>query len=371
MSEIHTHFGWLVSPYSAKTRSYLAYKEIPFSDIEPNVIQLFRTIKGAVGRVIMPTVRLSDGRWLQDSSLIIDHFEAEAGEPSVHPTGHAQRLASYLLEVFADEWLPMAALHYRWNIEENARFAIKDFARSGIPFLPSWLGQKIVARFADRMRGYLPVLGVDEGTIPGVEEMVATTIRALDRQLERTPYILGGRPCLGDFALFGPLWAHLYRDPGSRSLFDDAVHVRRWMDALREGAKAEDPFLPDDVVPDCLDALFACALEDQWRWIETLVAAIDSYCDAHPDAKRVPRALGAADFMLRSRPGKNRKLVTFVQWKAQRARQAYEAADGAADPWMRRVLGLDPGADVSQRLTHIRNPLVLKNFKPVLARRTP
>lgn len=371
MSEKHSHFGWLVSPYSAKTRSYLSYKKVPFSDIEPNVIRLFRTIKGAVGRVIMPTVRLSDGRWLQDSSLIIDHFEAEAGASSVHPTGATQRLASYLLEVFADEWLPMAALHYRWNIEENARFAIKDFARSGIPFLPSWLGQKIVAPFADRMRGYLPVLGVDEGTIPGVEEMVATTIGALDRQLEQTPYILGGRPCLGDFALFGPLWAHLYRDPGSRSLFDDAPNVRRWMDALREGAKAEGPFLPNDEVPDSLDALFACVLEDQWAWIETLVKAIDAYCDAHPEAKRVPRALGEADFMLCNRPGKSRKLVTFVQWKAQRARQAYDAAGGAADPWMRRVLGLDGNVDMSSRIMPIRNPLVLKNFKPVLARCAP
>ena len=367
MSKQHSHFGWLVSPYSAKTRSYLLYKEVSFSDIEPNVIQLFRTIKGAVGRVIMPTVRLSHGQWLQDSSVIIDHFESETDAPSVHPPGHGQRVASYLLEAFADEWLPMAALHYRWNIQENTRFAIQDFARSGIPFLPSWLGQKMVAPFADRMRGYLPVLGVDEGTIPAVEETATITIRALNQQLEQTPYLLGGRPCLGDFALYGPLWAHLYRDPGSRTLFDDAPHVRRWMDALGNGAKAEGPFLPHDEVPESLDTLFACILEDQWAWIETLVKAIDAYCDAHPDAKRVPRALGEADFMLRGRPGNNRKLVTFVQWKAQRARQAYDAAGGAADPWMRRVLGLDPDADVSGRIVPIRNPLVLRDFKPVLA----
>jgi glutathione S-transferase len=367
MADVHSHFGWLVSPYSAKTRSYLSYRKIPFQDIEPTVVQLIRVIQPAVGRVIMPTVRLSDGDWLQDSSAIIDHFESAVANPVVHPAGATQRLASYLLEAFADEWLPMADLHYRWNVPENTRFALKDFARSGIPWLPSWLGQRIVGRFAERMRSYLPVLGVDQTTIPGVEETVKTTINALDRQLEQTPYILGGRPCLGDFALFGPLWAHLYRDPASRSLFDEAVHVRRWMDALRNGAEAEGPFLADDEVPEALDALFGCVLEDQWRWVETLVAAVDAYCDANPGATRVPRALGVADFVIRDRAG-SRKLVTFVQWKAQRARDAYEECNGKSDPWIRRVLGLAADSDVSRRISVIRNPLILKDFKPVLAR---
>ena len=61
-------FGWLVSPYTAKVRAHLAYKRIPFVDASPSAAQLNFVIKPAVGRMIMPTVRLSDGSWRQDSA---------------------------------------------------------------------------------------------------------------------------------------------------------------------------------------------------------------------------------------------------------------------------------------------------------------
>ena len=65
-------YGWPVSPYTQKVRSYLLTRGIPFEDIQPAAPTLFRTIKGAVGKSIMPTVQLDDGQWLQDSSIIID-----------------------------------------------------------------------------------------------------------------------------------------------------------------------------------------------------------------------------------------------------------------------------------------------------------
>ena len=77
----------------------------------------------------MPTVQLPDGTWLQDSSRILDHFGAQPGFPPLMPPGPTQRLASTLLEVFDDEWLPMAALHYRWSLPENHRFAPKPTGR--------------------------------------------------------------------------------------------------------------------------------------------------------------------------------------------------------------------------------------------------
>jgi hypothetical protein len=84
------HFGWQVSPYSAKTRSYLKYIDHDFEDVEPTVFTLAGSIKKAVGRPIMPTMHLSDGRWLQDSSTIIDHFEAEDRYASIQPPGRLQ-----------------------------------------------------------------------------------------------------------------------------------------------------------------------------------------------------------------------------------------------------------------------------------------
>jgi glutathione S-transferase len=357
------HFGWLVSPYSAKTRSYLKYIEHDFDDVEPTVLTLAGSIRKAVGRPIMPTVRLKDGRWLQDSSAIIDHYEHAGTYPSIDPPGRLQKFAVALLEVFADEWLPMVALHYRWHVAQNEQFALNEFARSGIPWLPRFLGKQAIKSFAAKMKGYLPVVGVCDATISGVEETAQLTIATLEKQLSCTRFVLGNRPCTADFSLYGPLWAHLYRDPGSRYLFDEAPHVVRWMEELTQGVKSVGDFLPDDDVPASLDALFECALTDQWSWIRTLCAAIETYCSANPDASRVPRALGEAPFVVRGLRGQ-RKLVTFVQWKAQRAISVYDAK--TAVPWIRRVLKLPNNALAGEVIPNIRFPFDLKAFKTVL-----
>jgi glutathione S-transferase len=368
MAPAPVHYGWLVSPYSAKTRSYLKHRGLDVRDVEPSVFQMMGTIQRSVGRVIMPTVHLADGTWLQDSSVIIDHFEAAAPEPTILPPGPTQRLAASLLEVFADEWLPMAALYYRWSIPENVAFAKTDFARSGLPWVPRFIGRRFIAPFADKMKSYLEVLGIDEMTSPGVVETAGLVLRTLEEHLAESPYLFGGRPSLGDFSLFGPLWAHLYRDPGSRFLFDETPHVRRWFDDLLAGAPPRGDFMANDQVASALEPLFACVLTEQWPWIQTLVAAIDDYCAQHPSALRVPRALGEAEFEVQGRVGR-RKLITFVQWKAQRARDAYVAAAGSADPWLRRVLGTSADADVSARITPMDNRLILREFKPVLEAR--
>ena len=358
------HYGWLVSPYTAKTRSYLQYIKVEFVDIAPTTWDLYRKIKPKVGKFIMPTMELDNGTWLQDSSVIIDHFDNQNCFPSIHPQGATQALASYLLEVFADEWLPMAALHYRWNIAGNKSFATDEFARYGFPMLPRFVGRKLVGSIAQRMQSYLPILGVTEKTYAGVEETVSLVLDCLEAVLSEQHYIMGGRPCLGDFSLFAPLWAHLYRDPYSTYLFDGKPNVVRWMKALRSNPVEQGPFLSDDAVPAKLDPLFRCIFVDQWLWIKKLVRHIDVYCERNLQAKRVPRALGFDTFSIRGLV-EQRKLITFVQWKAQRAETAYLDANGLADQWLERVLE-ETDLSAQNCIPTIQNPFELKNFAAVL-----
>jgi len=357
------HYSWLVSPYSAKTRACMRYQQVPFEDIQPSALQLYGRIRRSVGRMVMPTVELDDGTWLQDSSDIIDHFEAHTAAPSITPPHASTALASSLLEVFGDEWLPMAALHYRWNRPDNAAFALNEFADNGLPWLPRPLGRRLIRPIAQRMQGYLPILGVVPHTIPGLERTTQATIAAIEATLTDRPFVFGGRPSLGDFALYGPLWAHLFRDPSSRTLFDDAPHTVDWMQRLTQGATAEGPF--EDTVPHTLDPLFQAIVTDQLAWNRTLIAAIDHWCADHPNAHRVPRALGLAPFILGGCAGE-RKLITFVQYKAQRSRDAYEVDSVACDAWLSRYTEGSPAEVVPS----IANPFVRVDFKTVLATRT-
>jgi len=365
MSKVMQHYGWWVSPYSAKTRSYLRFKQFPFEDITPSGFRLKLSIERNVGRAIMPTVRLPDGTWLQDSSDIIDTLEGLHPEPTIVPPGPTQRLVSHLAELHGDEWLCMCALHYRWHIPENADFAMAEFARSGLPGLPVWIGKRLVAPAARKMQSYLPALGVREATIPGLERFTEQLISDLERHFSEHAFLLGGRPCLGDFAFFGPLWAHLFRDPGSRFLFREAPKVQAWMERLRTPSSAAGSFLPNDEVPATLTPIFRRMFADQMVWVETLRTAIDDWCAAHPDATRVPRALGVAPFHIGSCGGE-RKLATFTQWKAQRPWSTYQNASGQEQTtmaaWIEEISANNPFE------TPIRNPFVRRHFKTVLAK---
>lgn len=360
------HFGWPVSPYSAKTRAYLRFKGLRFEDRRPHALQLFTTIRRAVGRAVMPTVRRPDGTWLQDSSEIIDALEATHPEPSVTPAGPTQRVAALLLELHGDEWLPMVAMHFRWNYPENRRFAEDEFARYGLPGAPLLLARRVTEPVARRMRSYLPVLGVTPATEAAIERFTADLVRHLDAHLSSHDYLLGGRPCIGDFALYGPLWAHVYRDPASRFMFDTAPAVRAWFERLERPSPTPGAFAPGDRVPETLDPIFRTLFDEQWPFLGALVEHIDRWCADNPGATRVPRALGSAGFSVAGQPGE-RRLVTFQQWMLQRPLEAYAALTDderrGVDAWLDRI-GAAGALDLP-----IAHPFERREFKMQL--RTP
>jgi len=356
-----THYGWDCSPYSAKTRSYLTWAGIDFDDVHPQAWGLFRTVKSAVGRPIMPTVRFADGHWQQDSSAIIDEVEATRDGPSIHPVGPRQRLTSYLFELHADEWMPTVHMHTRWNRPGNAEFALSEFAREGFPWMPAGLAKALIRPVRDKMAGYRPLLGISTDTTPGIERFAHDLLERLNDHFTEHPYLLGTRPCLGDFSLFGPLWAHLYRDPASTELFRNHTATVAWMERLLAPPGEPGDFLADDAIPATLEPILRTLFEEQMTWCRTLVQAINAWCAANPGATRVPRSLGDAPFVVGGAEG-SRRLITATQWKLQRVLDAHAAlseADAAtAEAWLDSLGG---------SLPRVAHPFVRDGFKMVLA----
>ena len=77
-------------------------------------------------------------------------------------------LAASLLELHADEWLPMVALHYRWNTG-NADWAVSEFGRCAFPMLPSLIASRLAQPVADRMRALCRVHGAVSPALAGIE----------------------------------------------------------------------------------------------------------------------------------------------------------------------------------------------------------
>src|SRR5271169_5417850 len=103
MSNVHRIFGVEMSPYSIKVRSYFRYKGIPHQWIVRSMETQPEYQKYAK-LPIVPLVVTPGGEGIQDSTPIIERFEAEHPEPSVHPSDPVSAFVSTLLEEFGDEW---------------------------------------------------------------------------------------------------------------------------------------------------------------------------------------------------------------------------------------------------------------------------
>ncbi|MEO1730312.1 MAG: glutathione S-transferase family protein [Pseudomonadota bacterium] len=296
------------SLYTGRARSYFIKAGIPYREIPPSDPHYLSTILPlAGGRIGLPTIELPDGRVIRDGAAIIDHFEDESGH-TFSPATPKQRFFSRLFDAIGAEGLLRPAMHYRWNFEEeNLNYLLFHF-RMLAP--PGPAGEEMAAKSANAMRRATVGFGVTEETVPVVEEVYEEQLAAINAHFAAYPYLLGGRPCIGDFGLYAPMFAHLGRDPKPLSImFDRALSAYRWVERMGretsdvvEFQNREETYLPDDAIPDTLiDLLKAMAVDFV---PETLAAAdaINAWLAEQNDLPALTpskRAAGTASFDLR------------------------------------------------------------------------
>lgn len=357
----HQLLGAECSLYTGKVRSYLRYKAIPFieqaasRDVYQNVI-IPRT-----GVRMIPVLISDDDVAVQDTTEIIDFLEQRYPESSVYPATPLQKLVALLFEVYGDEWLVIPAMHYRWNYDENREFCFSEFGRLSAPELSPdeqyEVGKKVAVPFA----GALPRLGIDENTVTGVEQSYLAFLRDFDAHLAEQDFLLGSRPSIGDFGLYGPLYAHLYRDPASgRFMQEKAPRVAAWVERMRDPDPRSGDFHSDDRVPASLEPLLQRMFAEQGPVLSRTIAAVAEW--GVDNDGEIPRAIGRVEFEIGGCRGE-RGIFPFNQWMWQRARDHYHELEGQpreqADALLERVGGLDlVQAPIPVRVERENNRLV-------------
>ena len=176
-----------------------------------------------VGWPVIPVLVLPDQpgvqggpRYIQDTSDIIDELERLHPTPSVLPAAAEQRLACYLAELLADQWLNLPAMYYRWLFPEQRPFLENEW---GAMMAPEALPAERLAAARQSMKQFANAatsLGATADTAAAIESSFETLLDLLSAHfLDGHEYLLGATPTLADFAMMGPLYAHLLRDPVS------------------------------------------------------------------------------------------------------------------------------------------------------------
>ena len=238
--------GLTRSYFTRKVTGYLDYTDRPWR-LEPCPPNAHPEAEAAGWTGGIPVVTTPDGDVMWDSTSIIEHLDlATAADRRVLPDDPTLRFLAHLLDDFSDEWFYRPAVGSRWSYPANTEPAGWQIAEelSAVAGMPGGIVRSLVV---ETMTASLPRLGVTPENIDTwMAEVLVPWLTVLQAHLGEG-YLLGDRPSLADFAVFGANEAHFVADVYCRELADEhgpavVAHTHRllmpqrqtfgdWMDA--------------------------------------------------------------------------------------------------------------------------------------------
>lgn len=353
-------YGAKISLYTGKVRSYLINKNIPYEEVTASIKVYKKIIIPKTGVRFIPVVETPEGEFIQDTTIIIDELEKRFSDNSISPRGPKQRLIARLFELIADEWLLIPAMHYRWN-KDQENYIYQEFGKTALPGWPSFVQRYLGKKVGSKFRGFVEKLGINTNTIPAIENWYENQfLTELDQHFAEHSYLLGGRACIGDFALMGPLYAHLYLDPESGKLMRQiAPNVCNWIERMNSVATPGE-WLDGDEVPDSLLRTLEPILRDITPLYVSIVNETSQWRETNP-SQPIPRVIGKHDFNIGDAHGE-RLILPFSQWKLQRLQQVLQesASDerDTIDNWLDTIGGKELlYIDIKNPLKRVNNKL--------------
>jgi len=231
--------GAFGSPYSRKMRAVLRYRRIPFTWI----------IRGSKDDVAIPAVPVAlipvivftgeSGKAdeaMVDSTFQIKRLEKEFTERSLVPRDPALAFLQELIEDYGDEWLTKPMFHYRWNYAPDIHKASHLLPLDRNFNLSAEELQKFSRFIAERQIGRIGVVGSNDVTKPVIEDSYRRLLGLLDAHLVAGHrFLMGARPGVGDFGLFGQLTQLTQFDPTPAAIaVTEAPRVASWVSNLED-----------------------------------------------------------------------------------------------------------------------------------------
>ncbi|MDX2165480.1 MAG: glutathione S-transferase family protein [Deltaproteobacteria bacterium] len=346
-------YGSDVSYFTAKVRPALRYKRVPYVELLATPEAYRDVIIPRTGLAFIPVVVTDRDETLQDTSAILDALEERFPQPPLYPSDPVLRVIAYLVELYADEFLVLPALHYRWSFARSVAKARADFAATN--------GDVAMAnQFADRISGSIGFVGVAPASIPAIEAHTADLLARLSRHFAQHPYLLGGRPSLADHALMGPLYAHLYLDavPGDL-LREQAPAVCHWIQRTNcPDPDARGEWAPYAELAPTLRPLLELIGQDAVPVLCDTVREVETWAATRPAGTvEPPRIVGGHATHLRGVEF-NRYTSPYTLWMVQRPLDAYRALSAAdratvdaalAGSGCEKLLSLQPSLRLGKR----------------------
>lgn len=322
MLKVH---GLDLSYFTGKLEAYLRGKQIPYELIEMDTADFKRCGK-ATGVAQMPQVEWTNGQWLSDTTLIIEFLEKLTPQTTVMPQNSSMRFIAQLLEDFGDEWLWRPALYYRWAHAQDARLMSHRLADGMMRDVPLPFFMRRWAILNRQRFHFLWLDGVRSNTAKRIEAHYLETLNALESVLKKTPFLLGQRPTLADYGMYGSMFRHFFCDPTpARMMRMQAPAVHEWVARMWN----TDLHTFNDIA-------FATEISEEIQpLIEIVCQEFLPYMQANEDA-----VLAQEKHFKFNSKGTAFKLPTqrYRAWRYQRLRQRYQLLDRQTQDYLNTCL---------------------------------
>jgi glutathione S-transferase len=259
--------GLTPSYFTRKVTGYLDYKQLRWR--LRGSLGLHRAARAAGWNGGIPVVETPTDGLIWDSTAVILHLEHRHPTPSIRPPDPALAFLGWVIEDFSDEWLYRHAVGARWLFPENATTGSWDIAREGA--VETGFGLVATRALASAaMTACLPRLGVTPENIQAwLDDSLLPWQRLLGAHARLHGWVLGGRPSIADFALFGANVAHFVGDPlcaeWTEAAAPDVVAYTLRMETPTEQSYGD--WLEVRALPDTLLALLAETGRHYLPWV--------------------------------------------------------------------------------------------------------
>jgi glutathione S-transferase len=226
---------YAVSPFSEKIRKIFAHKKVSWRSVEQPVIMpkpKLVPLTGGYRRI--PVLQIGAEVWC-DTGIIFRKIDELYPEPAIYPDG---------LSAAADTMNQWADRRLFWSTTPVI------FEKMSVP-------KEFIEDRSRMMEG--ANFGAIVRTAPDSRNQLRAFLEILDRQLERSPYLLGNSFSLADAACFHPVW-FLRAEPTAFGLAQRFPHLMRWFERI-DGMGYGDvkPMDPDEALKIAKDGTPATA----------------------------------------------------------------------------------------------------------------
>lgn len=234
------------SPYTRKMLALLRYRRIEHRVIWGS--HMARNEGLAQPKVkLLPTFYFPtpDGcvEAVTDSTPIAQRLERDFAGRHASPADPELAYYAALIEDYADEWLSRPMFHYRWHHQADRQHAAQFLAHLFNPRLDGEAAQDTAQAFSKRQFDRLHVVGSSDLTAAAIEASYRRFIDLFDSLLESSDFVLGSRPCIADFAIYGQMTQLGLVDPTPRAIMlERSVRLESWLWRIEDLSGLE----PDD-----------------------------------------------------------------------------------------------------------------------------